>query len=34
MVFLHREGEPEEDLIAAKKLIKTIRARVFGYVKV
>ncbi len=34
MVFLHREGEPEEDLIAAKKLIKTIRAKVFGYVKV
>lgn len=34
MVFLHREGESEDDLKAAKKLLKTIRARVFGYVKV
>ena len=33
MVFLHHEGESEDDLHAAKKLIKTIRARVFGYVK-
>ncbi|GAB4272303.1 MAG: hypothetical protein Kow0029_10830 [Candidatus Rifleibacteriota bacterium] len=33
MIFLNKEGESEEDLIASKKLLKTIRARVFGYVK-
>lgn len=33
MVFMHREGESEDELKAAKKLLKTIRARVFGYVK-
>ena len=34
MVFLHREGEPEEDLHASRKLLKNVRARVFGYVKI
>lgn len=33
MVFLHSESDSEDDLKAAKKLLKTIRARVFGYVK-
>ena len=34
MVFLHREGEPEDDLHASRKLLKNVRARVFGYVKI
>lgn len=34
MVFLHRDGEPEEDLRAARKLLSNVRARVFGYVKI
>lgn len=34
MVFLHREGEPEEDLHASRKLLKNVRAQVFGYVKI
>ncbi|MFZ5949811.1 MAG: CpsD/CapB family tyrosine-protein kinase, partial [Candidatus Rifleibacteriota bacterium] len=33
MVFLHHETDSEEELKSAKKLLKTIRARVFGYVK-
>lgn len=33
MVFMHREGESEDELKSAKRLLKTIRARVFGYVK-
>lgn len=34
MVFLHRDGEPEEDLRAARNQLKTVRAKVFGYVKI
>lgn len=34
MVFLHREGEPEEDLRSARKLLNNVRAKVFGYVKI
>lgn len=34
MVFLHRSGEPEEDLHAARKILSNVRARVFGYVKI
>lgn len=34
MVFLHREGEPEDDLHASRKLLKNVRAKVFGYVKI
>ena len=34
MVFLHREGEPEDDLHASRKLLKSMRAKVFGYVKI
>ncbi|MBU1105645.1 MAG: polysaccharide biosynthesis tyrosine autokinase [Candidatus Riflebacteria bacterium] len=34
MVFLHREGEPEDDLHASRKLLNSVRAKVFGYVKI
>ncbi len=34
MVFLHREGEPEEDLRASRKLLNNVRARILGYVKI
>ncbi len=34
MVFLHREGEPEEDLRAARKLLNNVRAKILGYVKI
>lgn len=34
MVFLHRDGEPEEDLRAAREQLKSVRAKVFGYVKI
>ena len=34
MVFLHRDGEPEDDLHASRKLLKSVRAKVFGYVKI
>ncbi|PKL48392.1 MAG: hypothetical protein CVV42_09725 [Candidatus Riflebacteria bacterium HGW-Riflebacteria-2] len=34
MVFLHREGEPEEDLHSSRKLLNNVRAKVFGYVKI
>ncbi len=34
MVFLHREGEPEDDLHSSRKLLKNVRAKVFGYVKI
>jgi capsular exopolysaccharide synthesis family protein len=33
MVFMYRKEDSEDDLKAAKKLLKSIRARVFGYVK-
>jgi capsular exopolysaccharide synthesis family protein len=33
MVFLHQESDSEEDLKAAKRIIKSIRAKIFGYVK-
>jgi len=34
MVFLHREGEPEEDLRASRKLLNNVRAKILGYVKI
>ena len=34
MVFLHRDGEPEDDLHASRKLLNNVRAKVFGYVKI
>ena len=34
MVFLHRDGEPEEDLRAARKLLNNVRAKILGYVKI
>ena len=34
MVFLNREGEPEDDLRAARKILSSVRARILGYVKI
>lgn len=34
MVFVSPENEPEEDLRASRKLLKTVRAKTFGYVKI
>jgi len=33
VVFLHREGEPESDICASRDFLKSIRAKVLGYVK-
>ncbi|NLI78117.1 MAG: polysaccharide biosynthesis tyrosine autokinase [Candidatus Riflebacteria bacterium] len=33
VVFLHREGEPETDICASRDFLKSIRAKVLGYVK-
>ncbi len=33
VVFLHREGEPEADICASRDFLKSIRAKVLGYVK-
>lgn len=34
MVFVNPDNEPEEDLRASRKLLKTVRAKTFGYVKI
>lgn len=34
VVFVNPEGEPKEDLQAARKVLKSVGARVFGYVKI
>jgi len=32
VVFLHRDGEPESDIVASRDFLKKIRAKVLGYV--
>lgn len=34
MVFLHRDGEPEDDLRSARKILNGVRAKILGYVKI
>ncbi len=34
MVFLHRDGEPEDDLRASRKILSGVRAKILGYVKI
>lgn len=34
VIFLHREGEPEDYLKSSKKILNNVGAKIFGYVKI